>query len=76
MTIDCDNYYKVGDTIEIKCNKEILICEVNDYDMVELARKDDKTYTAICEKPGILTIRVQDAYENSVFKNVIIKKGA
>ena len=73
LQIECENYYKVGDTIEIKCNKEILICEVNDYDMVELARKDDKTYTAICEKPGILTIRVQDANENSVFKNVIIK---
>ena len=73
LQIECENYYKVGDTIEIKCNKEILICEVNDYDMVELARKDDRTYTAICEKPGILTIRVQDANENSVFKNVIIK---
>lgn len=73
LQIECENYYKVGDTIEIKCNKEILICEVNDYDMVELARKDDKTYTAICEKPGILTIRVQDVNENSVFKNVIIK---
>lgn len=73
LQFECENYYKVGDTIEIKCNKEILICEVNDYDMVELAKKDDKTYTAICEKPGILTIRVQDANENSVFKNVIIK---
>ena len=73
LQIECENYYKVGDTIEIKCNKEILICEVNDYDMVELARKDDKTYIAICVKPGILTIRVQDANENSVFKNVIIK---
>lgn len=73
LQIECENYYKVGDTIEIKCNKEILICEVNDYDMVELAKKDDKTYTAICEKPGILTIRVQDVNENSVFKNVIIK---
>ena len=50
-----------------------MICEVNNYDMVTLSRKDDKTYTAICEKPGILTIRVQDINENSVFKNVIIK---
>ena len=73
LTIECDNYYKVGDTIEIKCNKKIIVCEVNDYKMVTLSKKDDKTYTATCEKPGILTIKVQDVNGNSVYKNVIIK---
>lgn len=73
LAIECNNYYKVGDTIEIKCSKEVLICEVNDYTMVELTRKDEKTFLALCEKPGILKIRVQDVNQNSVLKNVIIK---
>ena len=73
LIVTCGNYYKVGDTIEIKCNKEIAVCEVNDYDMVELAMKDDKSYTAICKKPGVLLFRVQDTQNNEVFKNVIVK---
>lgn len=74
LEIDCESYYNVGDVITIISNNDIRVCEASDYNLVtEPTKEDEKTYTLECIGSGIITIKIEDVYKNSINKNIIIK---
>lgn len=72
MTIECANYYKVGDFIKLKSNKAIAKYSINSSE-ISVTEENCLQVEVPCEQAGLLVIKVYDIHGNVAVKNVIIK---